>query len=208
MTNEVNNNFIERKQNKKRMVSHLKLAICQLRQYPILLFFVLPIVALTVLAWINMDFVIAIFNVPQILLPVYTVTIKVICVLIPFIFFFGIFDAIGSLSARKDEATIQMAFEEKELRNGSPILMYKRKDKSRGVIIREWYSPISLKVWVDRQDRIEHQMNEHLVKELDYDARANDNRILMYSAKGIKAVEDKKPVYDMNLEYDLEKYVK
>lgn len=206
MINEVNNKLIERKQNKKRTVSHLKLAICQLRQYPILLIFLLPIAALTVLAWINMDYVISIFNVPQILLPVYTVTIKIICILIPFILLIVIIDAIGSLSARKDEATIQMAFEEKELRNGSPILIYKRKDKLRRVIIREWYSPMSLKVWVDRQDRIEHQMNEHLVKELDYDSKVNDNRILMCSAKGIKPIEDEKPVYDMVLERDLEKY--
>ncbi|MBE5967608.1 MAG: hypothetical protein E7255_11710 [Lachnospiraceae bacterium] len=208
MTNEVNNKYIENKQNRERSVCHWKLAICQVRQYPILLIFVLPIIALTIFAWIKMDIILSIFDVPKFLLPVYTVTLKILGVLIPLSFVLGTIDAIGSLFARKDETTIQMAFEEKELRNGSPILMYKRKDKKRGVIIREWHSPIPLKIWVERQDRIEHQMKEHLVKELDYDSRVNDNRILMCSTKGIKPVEEDKHVYDMNLENDLEKYVK
>lgn len=177
-----------------------------MRQYPILLLLLLPIIVLTILAWIKMDFILSLFDVAQILLPVYTVMIKIFSVMIPLIVILGIIDTIGTLSARKDEVRMQMVFEEKELRNGSPILMYKRKDKLRGVIIREWYSPIPLKTWVERQDGIEHQMKEHLVKELDYDSKVNDNRILMYSAKGIKAVENEKPVYDMGLERDLEKY--
>lgn len=206
MTNEINNRYIEAKQNRERTISHFKLAICMMNCYPILLIFFLPIVVLTVLIWGKIDFLISILDIPKMLLPVYNVMIKSLCILIPFIFLFGIIEAIGSLSARKDEATIQMAFEKNELRNGSPILVYKRKDKMRKVIIREWYSPIPLKTWIEHQDRIEHQMREHLVKQLDYDSKTNDNRIIVYSSKGIKPREDTPPVYDMELERDLEKY--
>lgn len=204
----MNKEYIKNRQNRKRSICHWKLAICQMIQYPILFVFMIPIIAITILFWVKMDLILTLFDVPTILLSTYTVTVKILGVLIPLSFLLGIIDVIGSVSARKDETRIQMAFEEKELRNGIPILMYKRKDKLRGIIIRKWYSPISLKVWAERQDRIEHQMNEHLVKELDYDSKVNDNRILMCSAKGIKAIEHEKPVYDMNLENDLEKYVK
>lgn len=49
-------------------------------------------------------------------------------------------------------------------------------------------------------------MKEKLKKELDYDERACDNRIVMISKKGLKSVEEK-PVYDKELEKDMEEFV-
>lgn len=204
----MNDKYIENKQNRERNICHWKLALNMMKQYPLLIILVLPIIALTSFVWIKMDNIITLIEVPEMILPVYTIIIKILGVLLPLIFIWGIIEAIGSLVARKDEATIQMAFDEKELRNGNPILMYKRKDKRTGAFIREWYSPIPLKKWIERQDRIEHQMKEHLIKALDYDDKANDNRILMCSAKGMKPLEKDVPVYDSDLETDMEKYLK
>lgn len=97
-----------------------------------------------------------------------------------------------------------MAFDEKELRNGSPILMRKSKDKIRGYITRVWNSPIPLDIWIEDHDRIEHQMKETIIKELDYDESAKDNRIVMISVKGMKRVKEEKPFLDDELEKDME----
>lgn len=208
MQNNINNQYIQQEWNRKKNFCHWKLGIMQMIQFPLLNILLLPIIILTVLIWVKMDYAFTAFAVPKIILPIYSVIIKAFGVLIPLLLIWGLIDAIGSLFARKDEARIQRAFEERERRNGDPILMYKRKDKRTGAFIRKWYSPIPLKIWLEQQDGIEHHMEEHLIKELDYDDKAHDNRILMFSKKGRKIVEEDKPVYDKDLEMDMEKYVK
>lgn len=182
-----NNQYIQNRHNRKRNSGHLKLAIGQMKQYPLLLLFAIPIVVMTVIIWGKMDFAFTVFDVPKILLPAYTVTIKALGVIVPLIMAWGLVDVIGTLTARKDEALIQMAFKEKELRNGSPILIYKRKDKKTGVTIREWYSPIPMNLWIERQEEIADAMNIHFVQNFRYGGKANGNRIVMYSAEGREA---------------------
>lgn len=202
-----NSQYNQNRYNRKRNISHWGLAFHQIRQHPIMFVLFLPIIVLVVVIWVKMDYLLSIFNAPEIILSLYEIVIKAFGVIIPILLAWSVIESIGSLTSRKDEASIQMAFDEKELRNGSPILMYKYKDKTRGYIKRVWYSPIPLKIWLDRQDTIEHQMKEHFIKELDYDDSANDNRIVMISAKGIKRVEEM-PVYDKELEMDMEKILK
>ena len=133
-----------------------------------------------------MDFVVKLFNVSQVLLPVYTFMLKVFGAVIPLLLLLGIVDAVGSIIAKKDEANLQIAFDKHQLRNGSPILMYKKENKKNGVTIREFYSFIPMKVWVEHMEEIEDAMNIHLVEELQYGGKSNGNRIVMYSASGRK----------------------
>lgn len=200
-----NNQYNEERYNSKKNTSNWGLAFQQIRLNPILFVLFLPIVAVTIGIWIKMDYFLTLFEVPKIILPIYEIAIKAFGVIIPIILAWSVIEVIGLLTARKDEASILMAFDEKELRNGSPILMYKSKDKTRGYIIRVWYSPIPLKIWIERQDKIEHQMKESIIRELDYDDRAKDNRIVMISVKGMKRVKEEKPVLDNELEKDMEK---
>ncbi len=199
-----NNNYNEERYNRKKNYSHWGLALQQIKIKPVLAVMFLPIVVATIVIWIKMDCLLTIFEVPKILLPIYEMTIKAFGIIIPIILVWAVIEIIGSLTARKDEQSILMAFDDKELRNGSPILMYKSKDKSRGYISRVWYSPISLDIWIERQDSIEHHMTETIIKELDYDERAKDNRIVMVSVKGMKRVKEEKPFLDNNLEKDME----
>ena len=199
-----NKDYLQSRYNRKRNTCHWRLAVNQIMQYPILLIIFLPIVILTVTIWIKMDFIINIFEVPKLLLPMYTVIIKCFMVMIPFLLIWGIIDIIGNLSARKDEANIQMAFGEKELRNGSPILMYKRKEKDRNITAREWYSPIPMKLWNERQEEIADAMNLHFIQPFRYGGKSDGNRILMYSAEGREFGTNNKLVYDDGLEKDLE----
>ena len=156
-------------------------------QFPLLNILLLPIIILTLIIWVNMDYAFTVFDVPKIILPIYTVTIKAFGVLIPLLWVWGMIDVIGTIIARKDEALMQMAFNEKELRNGSPILMYKCKDKKTGFAIREWYSPIPMKLWVEHQEEIADAMNIHFVQNFRYGGKSNGSRIVMYYAEGREA---------------------
>lgn len=204
MNNETNNKYLENRQNRKRNLGHWSLAIGQMKQYPLLLILTLPIIVLTVIIWSKMDIIITFFDVPKIILPVYTISIRLLGVLIPILLVWGLIDIIGTLTAREDEMDIQMAFTESELRNGSPILMYKRKDKKTRVTVREWYSPISMKLWVEHQDEIADKMSIHFVENFKYGGKSDGNRIVMCSAEGREVLTKESPVYDKNLEKDME----
>lgn len=204
MNNEVNKQYIQRRYNRKKNACHWKLGMEQMLQYPFWFILIVPIAVLTVFIWLNMDFVYILLDVPKIILPIYTIIIKVFGVSIPILLVWGLIDVIGTLTARKDEATIQMVFMEKELRNGSPILMCKRKDKKTGVTVREWYSPIPMKLWVVRQNEIADAMSIHFVENFRYGGKSNGNRIIMHSAEGREPLTKESPVYDMDLEKDME----
>lgn len=198
------NKYNRERYNRKKNLSHWGLALQQIKITPILLVMFLPIVVATVVIWTKMDSILALIELPKIISPIYAMTVKAFGVIIPVILMWGVIETIGSLTARNDEQSILMSFDEKELRNGSPILMYKSKDKTRGYITRVWYSPASLNTWIEHQDRIEHQMKETIIKELDYDERAKDNRIVMVSVKGMKRAKEDIPFYDNELEKDME----
>ena len=200
------NRYNEEYYNRKKNISHWRLAFQQIKVAPILLILYIPIIGLTIGIWNKMDSLLTLFEVPKILLPIYEIAMKSFGVIIPIIFSWTVIEAIGLLVARKDEQLIMMAFDEKELRNGSPVLMYKSKDKIKGYIRREWYSPIPLDIWVERQKRIEHHMKETIIKELDYDKRAKDNRIIVISVKGMRRVKEDITFLDNELERDMEKY--
>lgn len=206
MNIEVNDKYNEVIQNREKTKAHIMLVANKISQTPMILISALPIIVPTVIAWIKMDAIISLLEVAEILLPIYVVTIKILCCIIPLLFLIALASLIGSLLSYKDEAKVQMAFQSHDCRNGMPVLMYKRVDKKKKIIIREWCSPIPLKVWVACQDDIEHHFTEHLVKELEYDSKKNSNRIIMCTAKGIKPQGEKKPVYDYDLERELEKY--
>ncbi len=200
-----NNKFIEERYNRKKNLSHWGLAVQKIKMNPILFVLFMPIVVITMGIWIKMDYLISLISVPAIILPTYVILIKIFGVIVPLILVWAIIDAIGSVTASKDEQSIMMAFDMKELRNGSPILMYKSKDKVRGHITRVWYSPIPLGTWVERQNEIEHQMKETIIKEIEYDKRAKDNRIVLISVKGMNRVKEDNLILDNELEKDLEK---
>lgn len=207
MNNQINNKYTQSKQNRIRNICHWKLAISIILQKPLLFIFVLPIVVLAIFIWLKMDLVIMVFNVPEIILPVYTISVKMLGILIPLLMVWGLIDVIGTLTSRKDEANIQMAFKEGELRNGSPILMYKRKDKKTGVTVREWYSHIPMKLWVERQEEIADVMNIHFTEKLRYGGNSDGNRIVMCSAKGRGTLVNERLIYDKDLEKDMETIV-
>lgn len=88
------------------------------------------------------------------------------------------------MTARKDEADLYEAFGSQERRNGCPVLMDKKRIKGSRVTMREFYSNIPLKAWIERQEEIADSMNIHFVENLKYGGKSNGKRIVMYTAQG------------------------
>lgn len=149
-----------------------------------------------ILFWKNKAILYA--NAPKLILPLWRGTVHVFGVSAFIFLLICIVYMIGALTARIDESNLIIAFHESDLRNGCPILMKKKQDKKTGVTVREFYSNISLKRWMENKDEIADAMDVHFVKpEIEYGGKNRDNgkRIVLYTAKGRKATE-REVLYD------------
>lgn len=194
------NKKIQERWNRKKHLYHSCLGISRMMHKPLLNLLFLPIILLTVFVWSRMDLAFTFFNVPKVIMPIYSFVVKTIGVLIPIILVWTIIYCIGSLTARKDEILIRMAYMDKELRNGSPILVFKHKDKQTGVTIREWYSPLPMKLWVERQNEISDALNINII-ELKYAGNKRD-KIYLKSKKG---KFNNQKILDNELEQDMDR---
>lgn len=180
-------NYNQRRQNRIRRHLRIRLGIVQIIYKPLLNILFLPIFVSTVFIWMKRDEVLYLFDVPQVLFPIYRYTILITCVLLPVIFTLALVEAIGSVTARRDEDNLQNAFSKQELRNGSPILMSKKRIKDSNVIRREFYSNIPMRIWLERQEDIADSMNVYFVEKISYGRNANGKRIVMLTMQGRKA---------------------
>ena len=181
-----NIDYIQQRRNSKKQHLRIRLGILQMIHKPLVNLLFLPIIAGIVFLWIKKDLVFSIFDVPQILFPIYKYTILIMAILIPIICIFAVIEAIGNVTARKDEADLQDAFDRQELRNGCPVLMDKKRIKGSNVTMREFYSSIPMRIWIERQEDISDAMNIHFVEKLHYGGKSDGKRIVMYTAKGRK----------------------
>ena len=192
-----NNKYLEQRRNSKKQHLRLRLGIFQMIHIPLLNLFLVPIAVLTVFIWIKKDIVLTIFDVPQFLLPIYKYTLIILAVLLPLLFLLALIDSIGNITARKDEADLKEAFDSKELRNGYPILLKKKRIKGSNVTMREFYSSIPMKTWIEKQEDIADSMDVHFVEKLKYGGKSNGRRIIMYTAPGRETTARGK-LYDEN----------
>ncbi|MDM0986651.1 hypothetical protein QTI95_09870 [Clostridium perfringens] len=167
----------------------MRLGVLQLINKPVLNILWVVIGISIVLIIIGKEKLVRYLDVPQILIPVFNLTMNIVIVLIPIILILFMIESIGELSARKDEADLQEAFGKKALRNGCPILMNKKRDKNTNVIMREFYSSIPYNTWIENMDAIADSMNVHFVEKIQYGGRADGKRIVIYTATGRKPIE-------------------
>ena len=178
------NQYLEQRRSSKKQRLRIRLGILQMIHKPLLNILLIPIITLTVIIWMKKDIVFTLFEVPQILFPIYKYTIIILAVFLPLLFLFALIEAVGNVTARKDEADLQEAFDRQELRNGCPILMDKKRIKGSNVTMREFYSNIPMKTWIERQEEIADSMNVHFVEKLKYGGKSNGKRIVMHTAQG------------------------
>lgn len=179
-----NVDYIQWRQNSRKQWLRIRLGVLQMIYKPLFNLSLLPIIAGTIFLWVKKDIVFTLFDVPQILFPIYKYSVLLIMVLLPVIFILAMIETIGNVTSRKDEADLQNAFNKQELRNGCPILMNKKRIKGSDVLMREFYSNIPMRTWLERQEDIADSMNVHFVEPLRYGGKSNGRRIVMYTAPG------------------------
>lgn len=184
-----NVDYIQWRQNSRKQWLRIRLGVLQMIYKPLFNLFLFPIIAGTIFLWVKKDIAFTLFDVPQILFPIYKYSVLLIMVLLPVIFTLVVIEAIGSMTARKDERDLAEAFDSHDLRNGCPILMNKKRIKGSNVSMREFYSgSIPMKVWVKKQEDIADSMNVHFVEPLRYGGKSNGRRIVMYTAPGRETI--------------------
>lgn len=190
--------YNQRRQNRTRRYLRIRLGILQMIYRPLLNALFLPIAVGTIFLWVKRNVIFSVFDVPQVLFPIYKYSVLLLMILLPVIFILAMIEAIGNVTASKDEADLQNAFNMQDLRNGCPILMRKKHIKGSNVIMREFFSNIPMRTWLERQEDIADAMNVHFVEELCYGGKSNGKRIVMYTAKGRKATS-RGTLYDEEL---------
>ena len=192
-----NKKYLEQKRNRIKQFYRIRLGIFQLVHKPILMILLIPIAVMTILLWLEKDKFYSIFEIPKFLFPIYQYLINIIAVLIPLLTLLALFDFVGNLTARKEESALEEAFNTQQLRNGCPILINKKKIKGTNVTIREFYTSIPLKIWLENQDTICDCMNVHVVEKIRYGGKynANGRKVIMRTAPSRKT-QERSSLYD------------
>ena len=94
---------------------------------------------------------------------------------------------IGERTARKDETNIILAFTNVNMLNQPPILISKKKDRKREVMIREFYSNQAMHIWEEKKKDIQAKFSGTFVgKGLEYGGKNHNDgkKIILYLPKG------------------------
>ncbi len=190
------NQYLIQRRNRLLQYFRIRLGIQQMFNNKRLLnILLIPIIVLFFVLWKEKEKVMYLFDVPEILFSTFRFSVSFMAIMIPFLLLLLILETIGKLTARKDEVALLIAFEPKELRNGCPILMSKKKLKGTSVMKSEYYSDIPLHKWEEKKNAIADAMNIRFVEEIQYGGRANGKRIVIYTTSGRKA-ESREKLYD------------
>lgn len=187
--------YLTQRRNRLLQYFRLRLSVQQLFNKPMLNILLIPIIVLFIILWKEKEKIISLFDVPEILFSAFRFSVYFMAIMIPLLLLLLTLETIGKLTARKDEVALLIAFEPKELRNGCPILMSKKKQKGTSVVKREYYSDIPLHKWEEKKKAVADALNIRLVEEINYGGRANGKRIVIYTTSGRKA-ESREKLYD------------
>lgn len=181
----------------KKQLYRLKLGCSQLITYPLLFLIFAIIVIAAVFLMIKKDTLLAYLNIPKTIYFFLNYCVVFLIITTAVLVTVATLLGIGELTAKKDEGNISLAFDKKDLRNGCPILIYKKNIKKKGVIVREFYTKIPMEKWVAKKETIADIFNEHFLIDFEYGGKYynNSNKIILKSAKGRKN-KDRGIMYD------------
>lgn len=173
--------------NRKKQQGRLMMGMQQLKNYPFLnLIWVLFTVGVVFLVIVENKYVTNIKVYPM-FETIFPICMTATLIIFPIICAIGLIQFIGHCFAVKDEADMEIVFEDiRDIKNQPPILIYKKKDRKSGVIKREFYTTIPMEQWQDKKDSICDRMNIHLIGDISYGGRKKNkgNHIYFESAKG------------------------
>jgi hypothetical protein len=193
--------YLKERRNRSILYFRLGMGLRQLIQRPYNNIIVLLLIYLSIKIWRSKELFFILVDIPLILLPVYKYILSGIVTLVPILLFIRFIRYLGEMASRRDEAHLIVAFTVKNLRNGHPILIKRTKIKGTNVTIREFYSNIPMKAWIETKEAIADQMNVHFVEpSIEYGGKKknNGNRVCLYTAPSRKPT-DRGDLYDDEL---------
>lgn len=127
--------YLTQRRNRLLQYFRLRLGVQQLLfNKPMLNILLIPIFVLLFLLGKEKDKAMSLFNVPEVLFSAFRFSVSFMAIMIPLLLLLFILETIGKLTARKEEVALLIAFSPKDLRNGCPILMSKKRLKETNVI--------------------------------------------------------------------------
>ena len=124
MTHKQETAYLQAQYNRKRIYSRMRLGISRLFSSPGYLTVPALLIVLLFILWKHRWNIFPVNHVPEVLLPVFRIAISTAVIFIPLVFLLGFLELLGNGTARRDEAAIMMAFSEKDLRYGAPLLLH------------------------------------------------------------------------------------
>jgi predicted membrane protein len=188
-----------RRYKRKKQLYRLKLGCSQLIAYPLLFVIFAIVVIATAFLMIKTDTLLAYLKISKDLYFFLNYCVVFLIITTALLVTIATLLGIGELTAQKDEGNLALAFDKKDLRNGFPILIYKKHIKKKSVIVREFYTTIPMEKWIDKKEAIADIFNEHFLIDFEYGGKTNNdgNKIILKSAKGRKN-KDRGILYDEN----------
>lgn len=177
----MNNKYINNREKYRKRYYRVRLGFLQMIHYPLLnLLLLIPISGLVAFTYFKMQILNA--EISAFFYPIIKFILDVLTYVVPIALLLAVVSIISVATALHDEANVQMAFTKDELRNGSPILISKKKIKNTDVTEREFYTNIPLRIWNKRIDDLSDSLNVHFVEEIRYGGKSNGKRIIISTA--------------------------
>lgn len=187
-----NKNYNKQRYNRKKQMCRLRLGAQQLLNYPILNFIWLLFVVGVVLFIKVIKIYVANMDIYPMFEPVFITCVTTIIVIFPIICALGFVQLLGFVFAIRDEANMEIVFGHvRDIKNQSPILIYKKKDRESQVTKREFYSIIPMEKWQEARENICDVFDICLIGQITYGGRKKNrgNQICFESSKGRKPKE-------------------
>lgn len=186
-----NNHYNEERHNRKMQWYRFTLGIQQLITYPLwnLIWIVFALgVAFFIIAERKLF---SSFSVYPLFAPIFNGCMYFLMIFIPVTCAIGIVQFIGKITAINEEADLSIVFGDNHVKNQTPILIYKKKDKKSGVIARQFYTTIPMERWQEKKEAIADRLDIHFVGDITYGGKKKNrgNYIYFESAKGRKTTE-------------------
>lgn len=168
--------FSERKYNRIRNKYRLLLGLRQLIHYPFINI-IWIIVGLGIYTLYRLkNFIMTMIEINSYAVNLINIALNTALLLIIIFCPIAILHVIGELSARNDEANINIALGENSIiKKYQPILIYKKFNKKTGVTTRVFYSAVSKQVWEDKAEAISDRLNIYILNGFSYGGRNSNN---------------------------------
>ena len=177
----MSNKYINNREKYRKRYYRVRLGVLQMIHYPLLnLLLFIPVFGLVAFIYFKMQILNA--EISAFFYPIIKFILDVLTYAVPITLLLAVISIVSVATAIRDEANVQMAFTKDELRNGSPILINKKRIKGTDVIQREFYSNIPLRIWKKRTEDLSDSLNVHFVEEIRYGGKSNGKRIVICTA--------------------------